>query len=52
MKSNDVKCHLIVANHETMYRNIGSEEIESSESVELLIDKKNLNFSEHASGLS
>ena len=53
MKSNDDKCHLIIANQENIHINIGSEIIESSESVELLGIKidKNLNFNEHVSGL-
>ena len=54
MKSNDDKCHLIIANKENEFINIGSEVIQSeviksSESVDLLgitIDK-NLNFTDH-----
>ena len=45
MKSNDDKCHLIIANKENEFINIGSEVIQSSESVDLLgitIDKKTL----------
>ena len=53
MKSNDDKCHLIVSHLENEYINIGSEVIESSESVELLGIKidKSLNFTDHVSGL-
>ena len=53
MKSNDDKCHLIIANKENEFTNIGSEVIPSSESVDLLeitIDK-NLNFTDHVTGL-
>ena len=53
MKSNDDKCHLIVANEENVSITLGQETIESSDSVVLLginIDKK-LNFSEHVSTL-
>ena len=53
MKSNDDKCHLIVARLENEYINIGSEVIKSSESVELLGIKidKSLNFTDHVSRL-
>ena len=46
MKSTDYKCHLIVATQENTYINIGSEVVESTDSVELLgvIINKNLNF--------
>ena len=53
MKSNDDKCHLIIANKENEFIKIGSEVIQSSESVDLLritIDK-NLNFTDHVTGL-
>ena len=53
MKSNDDKCHLIIANKENEFIKIGSEVIQSSESVNLLgitIDK-NLNFTDHVTGL-
>ena len=53
MKSNDDKCHLIVANQENVSINLGQETIEASDSVVLLginIDKK-LNFNEHISTL-
>ena len=36
MKSNDDKCHLIIANQDNEYINVGSEIIESSDSVVLL----------------
>ena len=53
MKSNDDKCHCIVATQENTYINIGSEVVESSDSVELLgvLIDKNLNFNEHISAL-
>ena len=55
MKSNDDKCHLIIANKENEFIKIkiGSEVIQSSESVDLLgitIDK-NLNFTDHVTSL-
>ena len=53
MKSNDDKCHLIVANNEKVFVSLGNEIIESNNSVELLgvtIDK-NLHFIEHVSYL-
>ena len=49
MKSNDDKCHLIVANQENVSITLGQETIEASDSVVLLginIDKK-LNFNGH-----
>ena len=49
MKSNDDKCHLIVADQEHFSITLGQETIEASDSVELSginIDKK-LNFNEH-----
>ena len=53
MKSNDDKCHLIIANHDNQSINIGSETIVASEAVELLGIKidKNLNFTDHVTGL-
>ena len=53
MKSNDDKCHLIIANQDNEYINVGSEIIESSDSVVLLGIKidKNLSFTEHVTGL-
>ena len=53
MKSNDDKCHLIVANQDNISITLGNECIEAEDSVELLgitIDK-NLNFNEHVSDL-
>ena len=53
MKSNDNKCHLIVANQENISVTLGQEIIEASDSVVLLginIDKK-LHFNEHISTL-
>ena len=53
MKSNDDKCHLIVANHNNCSVNLGNELIEGSSSVELLgvtIDNE-LKFTEHVSYL-
>ena len=53
MKSNDDKCHLIVANNENVSVSLGNEIIESNNSDELLwvtIDK-NLHFIEHVSYL-
>ena len=53
MKSNDDKCHLIVANTDNVSVALGKEVIETSDQVELLGIKldKNLNFSEHVSDL-
>ena len=53
MKSNDDKCHLIIANHDNHTINVGSEAVESSEAVELLGIKidSNLNFNDHVTGL-
>ena len=53
MKSNDDKCHLIVANKESFSLNLECDIIESSNTVKLLgvfIDKQ-LNFNEHISKL-
>ena len=53
LKSNDDKCHLIVANKENVSLNLECDTIESSNSVKLLgvcIDKQ-LNFNEHVSKL-
>ena len=53
MKSNDGKCHLIVANKESFSLNLECDIIESSNTVKLLgvfIDKQ-LNFNEHISKL-
>ena len=53
MKSNDDKCHLIVANNENISLNLECDTIESSDTVKFLgvfIDKK-LDFSEHVSKL-
>ena len=53
MNSNDDKCHLIVANQRNVSITLGRENIESSDSVELLgiqIDN-NLNFNNHVSNL-
>ena len=53
MKSNDDKCHLIVANKENISLNLECDIIESSDTVKLLgvfIDRK-LDFSEHVSKL-
>ena len=53
MKSNDDKCHLIIANHDNYSVNIGNEVIESTDTVELLglkIDNK-LKFNEHVTNL-
>ena len=49
MKSNDDKCHLMVANNDNISVKIGNETIKSSNSVDLLgvtIDNK-LNFTDH-----
>ena len=49
MKPNDDKCHLIVCNHDQLSVILGREEIETTDSVQLLgltIDK-NLNFIDH-----
>ena len=53
MKSNDDKCHLIVAKQDNISINLGKEYIEAEDSVELLGIKldKNINFNEHVSGL-
>ena len=53
MKSNDDKCHLIVANTDNVAVALGNEVIEMSDTVELLGIKldKNFNFSEHVSEL-
>ena len=53
MKPNDDKCHLIVCNQEQLSVTLGTESIDSSDSVELLgvtIDK-DLKFTEHVSNL-
>ena len=53
MKSNDDKCHLIIANQDNLTVNLGEETIESSKSVELLgltIDN-NLTFKDHVTYL-
>ena len=53
MKSNDDKCHLIVANNENISLNLECDTIESSDTVKLLgvfVDKQ-LDFSEHVSKL-
>ena len=53
MKSNDDKCHLIIANNEEISLNLEHDIIMSSDSIKLLgvyIDKK-LNFNEHVSKL-
>ena len=53
MKSNDDKCHLIVANKNDVSINLEYDTIESSNSVKLLgifVDKQ-LNFNEHVSKL-
>ena len=53
MKSNDDKCHLIVANNENISLNLECDTIESSNTVKFLgvfIDKK-LDFIEHVSKL-
>ena len=53
MKSNDDKCHLIVANKNNVFVRLCNETIKSSKSVKLLgvtIDN-NLNFTEHVSYL-
>ena len=53
MKSNDDKCHLIVANHNNLSVNLGNEIIKGSSSVELLgvtIDSE-LKLTEHVSYL-
>ena len=53
MKSNDDKCHLIVANHDDISITLGNECLEAEDTVELLGIKidKNLNFNEHISDL-
>ena len=53
MKSNDDKCHLFVANKETVSLKLGNDTIDSSQTVKLLsvlIDKQR-NFNEHVSKL-
>ena len=53
MKSNDDKCHLIVANHDDVSVRLNSETTEGEDSVELLgihIDNK-LTFSQHVTNL-
>ena len=53
MKSNDDKCHLLVANHSGQSLNLENNMIQSSDSVKLLgvIIDKQLNFKEHVSKL-
>ena len=53
MKSNDGKCHLIVANRENYSITLNNEVIDASDTVDLLGIKldKNLNFNEHISDL-
>ena len=53
MKSNDDKCHLIVANQDNISITLGNECIEAEDSVELLGKKidENLNFNDHVSDL-
>ena len=53
MKSNDDKCHLIIANQNNQTINLGPEAVESSEAVELLGIKidKNLSFTDHVTRL-
>ena len=53
MKSNDDKCHLIVANTDKVSVTLGNEVIETSDTVELLGIKldKNRNFNLHVSDL-
>ena len=53
MKSNDDKCHLIVANQDNISITLGNECTEAEDSVEFLGIKidKNLNFNEHVSDL-
>ena len=53
MKSNDDKCHLIIANQDNISITLGNECIEAEDSVELLGIKidKNLNFNDHVSDL-
>ena len=53
MKSNDDKCHLIVANQDNISITLGNECIEAEDSVELLGIKidKNFNINEHVSDL-
>ena len=53
MKSNDDKCHLIIANHSNLSLNLEHDPIQSSDFVKLLgvtIDKQ-LHFKEHVSKL-
>ena len=53
MKSNNDKCHQIVANQDNISITLGNECIEAEDLVELLGIKidKNLNFNEHVSDL-
>ena len=53
MKSNEDKCHLLVANNTEVSVTLGNEDILASSSVELLGVKidNNLNFREHVSKL-
>ena len=53
MKSNDDKCHLIIANQENVSVTLGNEIIEATNSVELLGVKidKNLDLNDHVSYL-
>ena len=53
MKSNDDKCHLIIANTDKVSVSLGNEVIGASDTVELLGIKldKNLNFNQHVSDL-
>ena len=53
MKSNDDKCHLLVANQNDAFVTLGNEVIEATNSVELLDIKidKNLNLNEHVTNL-
>ena len=53
MKSNDNKCHLLIANQENVSVALGHEIIEATNSVELLGVKidKNLDLNDHVSYL-
>ena len=53
MKSNDDKCHLIIANHGNHHIHVGSEVVDASEEVDLLGIKidKNLTFTDHVTSL-
>ena len=53
MKSNDDRCHPVVANQNYISITLGNECIEAEDSVELLGLKiyKNLNFNDHVSDL-